>query len=77
MSSKIATGCLVAIGAALVASFIIGLSIVVIAALAMLVCNCILPILDINFPITFLQGCGIGVIVSVLRFCFCSGSSKS
>lgn len=67
---KFATIILVSIGATICAVFIIGLSITIISGLVMLVCNVILPMFDIQYPITFWQGCGIGVIVSVFRVCF-------
>lgn len=54
----------------LVATFIFALSIVVVAGLAMLVCNVILPMFDVQYPITFVQGCGIGTIVAVIRMLF-------
>ena len=71
-AEKIGLGCLVILGVILAAAFIMTLSIAILAGLAMLVCNVILPMFDINYIITFWQGCGIGVIVSVLRACFSS-----
>lgn len=69
-SEKLAIGCLGAIGIlALVAALWI-LSISVVAGLSMLVCNWALPLFDIHYPITFTQGCGVGVIVMVARALF-------
>ena len=53
----------------LLLAVVMGLSIAVTACIAMAVCNWALPMFDIDFPITFTQGCGIGVIVLAFRAC--------
>lgn len=67
---KFTTLILVGTGLFVGVALILGLSITIIAGLAMLVCNWALPMFDIQYPITFWQGCGIGVMVSFIRMCF-------
>lgn len=57
----------VTICGALLLSVVVLLSISITAGIAMLVCNWALPMFDIDYPITFTQGCGIGVIVIAVR----------
>lgn len=44
-----------------------GLPIIFWALIALLVCNVILPLFEVNYVITWLQACGIGVIILLLR----------
>ncbi len=58
---------LAAVFATLGLILVIGVSVLINAALAMLVCNWALPMFDIHYPITFYQGCGIGVVIMAVR----------
>jgi len=64
---KMALGALMGFGAIVIVAFLVSLHIVIVAGLSMLLCNFILPMFDVNYPITFLQGCGIGVGVLIVR----------
>lgn len=65
-----ALGCGMIIVFVTVFALILALSISIWAGLAMLICNWILPMFDVNYPITFLQGCGIGVVLTVIKAVF-------
>lgn len=67
---KILAGSAIGIFGLLVFAAVITITVVIFAGLSMLVCNWVLPMFDISYPITFMQGCGIGVIVAILRAVF-------
>ena len=67
---NLVAGCLVAILAIVLVVFLLGLQIVVVAGLAMLFCNWVLPMFDVLYPITFMQGCGVGIGFIILRALF-------
>lgn len=46
------------------------INVVIYGLLSMIVCNGVLPMFDVEYPITFTQGLGIGVIIMVLRAIF-------
>lgn len=48
-------------------AFVLGLSVVVFGGLAMLLMNVVLPMFDVNYPLTYTQAGGIGVGIIALR----------
>lgn len=63
----VAVGCLIALLGALLVAGVLALSIVVFGGLAMLLMNVILPLFDVNYPLTYTQAGGVGVGIIALR----------
>jgi len=48
-------------------------AVAIVAGVAMLICNWILPMFDIAYPITFQQGCGAGIGFLLVRWLLSPG----
>ena len=63
----VAVGCIVGFLGLLLIVFIIGLSVVIFGGLAMLLMNVILPLFDVNYPLTYTQAGGVGLGLVAVR----------
>ena len=53
---------------AFLVALVVCLGVAIVAGVAMLICNWILPMFDISYPITFQQGCGAGIGFLLVRW---------